>query len=400
MGLQGKAALVGVADYKNVRKYTGKRKFYLEQWAELTQMALADAGLSKDDIDGICCSSIPESDLFAPATVAEYLGLKVNFAEMVDLGGASSVSMIWRAAAAIELGICEAVVCAAPGIPIPSNPDRGPRDPNRFYGSTSANWGSPQTEFDVPYGNVAQNVGYALIAQRYADAYGYDERALAKIAADQRTNAQGNSKAVFHGQPITIDDVLQSKMVADPLHVLEIVMPCAGGSACIVVSERLARKCKHRPVYVTGCGEHLTTRSVTYAEDMTVSPVGPAAASAFGMAGKKPTDIDVLQAYDCYTITVLLTMEDAGFCAKGEGLSFVNAHSLTFDGSFPVNTHGGQLGAGQAAGMAGGMSQPVEGVRQIMGRADGRQVKDCNTALITGTGGIMSEQSVIILEGA
>ena len=91
MGLQGKAALVGVADYKNVRKYTGKRKFYLEQWAELTQMALADAGLSKDDIDGICCSSIPESDLFAPATVAEYLGLKVNFAEMVDLGGASSV---------------------------------------------------------------------------------------------------------------------------------------------------------------------------------------------------------------------------------------------------------------------------------------------------------------------
>ena len=184
MGLQGKAALVGVADYKNVRKYTGKRKFYLEQWAELTQMALADAGLSKDDIDGICCSSIPESDLFAPATVAEYLGLKVNFAEMVDLGGASSVSMIWRAAAAIELGICEAVVCAAPGIPIPSNPDRGPRDPNRFYGSTSANWGSPQTEFDVPYGNVAQNVGYALIAQRYADAYGYDERALAKIADD------------------------------------------------------------------------------------------------------------------------------------------------------------------------------------------------------------------------
>lgn len=400
MGLQGRAAITGVADFKNERKYTGKRKFYTEQWAELTQLAIADAGLSKNDIDGLCCASIPESSMFAPATIAEYLGLRVNFAEMVDLGGASSVGMIWRAAAAIELGICEAVVCAAPGLPIPSNPNPPPRDPTRLFGSVSANWGSPQTEFDVPYGNVAQNAGYALIAQRYAATYGYDERALAKIAADQRTNAQGNPKAVFYGQPITIDDVLQSKMIADPLHILEIVMPCAGGSAVVVVSDRLAKKCRHRPAYITGCGEHLTTRSVTYADDMTVSPVGPAAASAFRMSGKSPEDIDVLEAYDCYTITVLLTIEDSGFCNKGEGIAFVNENGLTHDGSFPVNTHGGQLGAGQAAGMAGGMSQPVEGVRQIMGRAEGRQVRNCNTALITGTGGIMSEQSAIILEGA
>ena len=308
--------------------------------------------------------------------------------------------MIWRAAAAIELGICEAVVCAAPGLPIPSNPNQKPRDPTRLFGSVSASWGSPQTEFDVPYGNVAQNAGYALIAQRYAATYGYDERALAKIAADQRSNAQGNPNAVFFGQPITIDDVLQSKVIADPLHVLEIVMPCAGGSAVVVVSDRLAKKCRHRPVYVTGCGERLTTRSVTYADDMTVSPVGPASKSAFQMAGKTPKDVDVLEAYDCYTITVLLTIEDSGFCEKGEGTRFVNENDLTFSGSFPVNTHGGQLGAGQAAGMAGGMSQPVEGVRQIMGRAEGRQVADCNTALVTGTGGIMSEQSAIILEGA
>ncbi|MDA0788010.1 MAG: thiolase family protein [Proteobacteria bacterium] len=400
MGLQGRAAITGVADFKNERKYTGKRKFYTEQWAELTQLAITDAGLSKQDIDGLCCASIPESSMFAPATIAEYLGLRVNFAEMVDLGGASSVSMIWRAAAAIELGLCEAVVCAAPGLPIPSNPNPPRRDPTRLFGSVSANWGSPQTEFDVPYGNVAQNAGYALIAQRYAATYGYDERALAKIAADQRTNAQGNPNAVFYGQPITIDDVLQSKMIADPLHILEIVMPCAGGCAVVVVSDRLAKKCRHRPVHITGCGEHLTTRSVTYAEDMTVTPVGPAAASAFRMSGKSPRDIDVLEAYDCYTITVLLTIEDSGFCNKGEGIAFVNENDLTFAGSFPVNTHGGQLGAGQAAGMAGGMSQPVEGVRQIMGRAEGRQVPHCDTALVTGTGGIMSEQSAIILEGA
>ena len=399
MGLNGTAAVVGVADYPNERKYAGPRKFFLEQWAELTHLALKDSGLQKSDIDGICCSSIPETSMFAPATIAEYLGLHVNFAETVDLGGASCVSMIWRAAAAIELGLCQAVVCAAPALPMPSSPNPRPFDPTRVYGSTSANWGSPQAEFDVPYGNVAQNAGYALIAQRYGAQYGYDERALAKIAADQRTNAQGNPNAVFYGQPIDVEDVLASRMIADPLHILEIVMPCAGGAAVIVASKELAAKCKNRPVYVTGCGEHLTTKSTTYAEDMTVTPVGPAAASAFGMSSKKPSDIDVLEAYDCYTITVLLTIEDSGFCAKGEGKQFVLDNNLTFAGDFPVNTHGGQLGAGQP-GLAGGMLQPVEAVRQVAGKADGRQVPDCDVALVTGTGGIMSEQSALVLEGA
>jgi acetyl-CoA C-acetyltransferase len=295
MGLKGEAVIVGVADYPNERRYTGKRKFYLEQWAELTHLALADAGLAKGDVDGICCSSIPETGMFAPATIAEYLGLHVNFAETVDLGGASSVSMIWRAAAAIELGICQAVVCAAPGLPMPSNPTPRQPDPTRVFGSTSANWGSPQAEFDVPYGNVAQNAGYALIAQRYGAEYGYDERALAKIAADQRTNAQGNPQAVFCGQPITIDDVLASKMIAEPLHILEIVMPCAGGSVVVVASRELAARCRHRSVAVTGFGERLTTKSTTYADDMTVTPVGPAAASAFAMSGKTCGDINVLK---------------------------------------------------------------------------------------------------------
>lgn len=399
MGLTGTAAIVGAADYKNERKYSGTRKFFLEQWAELTHDALQQAGLQKSDIDGLCCNSIPESPSFAPSTIAEYLGLHVNFAETVDLGGASPVGMIWRAAAAIEMGLCRAVVCGAPALPMPHNPNPKPFDHTRSFGSTSANWGAPQAEFDVPYGNVAQNAGYALIAQRYAATYGYDERALAKIAADQRTNAQGNDKAVFYGQPINIDDVLQSRMIADPLHILEIVMPCSGGSVVILANKELATRCQNRPVHVTGCGERLTTRSTTYAEDMTVTPVGPAAASAFAMSGKKPSDVDVLEAYDCYTITVMLTIEDSGFCNKGEGCAFINDNDLTFKGSFPVNTHGGQLGAGQA-GLAGGMSQPIEAVRQIMGIADGRQVPNCNTALVTGTGGIMSEQSAVILEGA
>ena len=399
MGLKGEAAIVGVADYKNERKYTGPRAFFLEQFADLTRLALADAGLKKEDLDGICCTSIRESSMFAPATLAEYMGLHCNFAECVDLGGASPVSMIWRAAAAIELGFCQAVVCGAPARPMPSNPNPPPRDDIRFFGSTSGNWGSPQAEFDIPYGNVAQNSGYALIAQRYASQYGYDERALAKIAADQRTNAQGNPDAAFYGQPITVDDVLCSPMIADPLHLLEIVMPVAGGSAVIVANKDLTMRSKNRPVYVTGFGERLTTKSTTYQEDMTQTPVGPAAKSAFSMAGKHPGDVDVVEPYDCYTITVLLTLEDSGFCGKGEGTDFVNEHDLTYKGNFPVNTHGGQLGAGQA-GLAGGMSQVIEGTRQVMGRADERQLTRCDTALVTGTGGIMSEQSAVILEGA
>lgn len=399
MGLKGNAAIVGVADYKNERKYTGPRAFFLEQYADLTRLALADAGLHASDIDGLCCNAIRETDMFAPATIAEYLGLHVNFAECVDLGGASPVGMIWRAAAAIELGICQAVICAAPARPIPSNPNPEVRDMRRFYGSTSANWGSPQAEFDVPYGNVAQNAGYALIAQRYAAEFGYDERALAKIAADQRTNAQANPDAAFYGQPITVDDVIASPVIADPLHLLEIVMPVAGGGAVLVVNKELAARSKNRPVYITGFGERLTTKSTTYQEDMTRTPVGPAAQSAFSMAGKKPADVDVVEPYDCYTITVLLTLEDSGFCGKGEGMQFVQEHDLTYKGDFPVNTHGGQLGAGQA-GLAGGMSQVIEGARQIMARADARQLAKCDTALVTGTGGIMSEQSAVLLEGA
>ncbi|NKB96940.1 MAG: thiolase family protein [Pseudomonadales bacterium] len=399
MGLRGDAAIVGVADYENERKYTGPRAFQIEQFADLTRLALEDAGLKKSDLDGICCTSVRETSMFAPATLAEYLGLHVNFAESVDLGGASPVGMIWRAAAAIELGICQAVVCGAPARPIPSNPTPHTKDSGRFFGSTSPNWGSPQAEFDIPYGNVAQNAGYALIAQRYASEYGYDERALAKIAADQRTNAQGNPKATFFGQPITIDDVIASPVIADPLHILEIVMPCAGGSAVIVANKALAAKSKNRPVYVTGFGERLTTKSTTYQEDMTQTPVGPASQSAFAMSGKKPSEVDVVEPYDCYTITVLLTLEDSGFCGKGEGMQFVNEHDLTYKGDFPVNTHGGQLGAGQA-GLAGGMSQVIEGARQIMDKAEARQLSTCDTALVTGTGGIMSEQSAIILEGA
>jgi len=398
MGLRGEAAIVGLAEYPHRRKYLGPRKFTLEQWAELTRMALDDAGLAASDINGLVCADIRETGMFTPATVVEYLGQPVNFADKIDLGGATAVGMIWRAAAAIELGICDVVVCALPSLPIPSHPLPQPVNPMVYFQSSSPNWGSPQAEFEIPYGNLAQNCGYAMIAQRYAAEYGYDPVAMAKLVSEQRWSAALNPNAAFHGAPVTIEEVLSSKLIADPLRMLEIVMPVAGGGAVVLASKAVAARCRHRPAFVTGFGEHLTIKTPTYARDMCHTPVGPASASAFSMAGVKPAAIDAAEIYDCYTITVLLTLEDAGFCGKGEGMNFIRNHDLTFTGDFPVNTHGGQLGMGQA-GAAGGMTQVVEAARQVMGRADARQVADCDTVYVSGTGGVMSEQSALILQG-
>jgi acetyl-CoA acetyltransferase len=334
-----------------------------------------------------------------PSTIAEYCGWSLSIAERLDLGGASSVGMVWRAAAAIELGLCEVVVCAATMQPRPAPPQADPVDPRRTFGASSNAWGSPQAEFDIPFGNLGQNCGYAMYAQRYHDQFGWDERSRAKIVADQRVSACANPDAVWFGHPVSVDDVLASPLIADPLHMLEIVMPCSGGAALIVTSAERAKRLPHRPVAIAGFGEHLTHKTPTYAPDLTSTPVGPAARRAFAMAGVSPGDVDMVELYDCYSITVMLTLEDSGFCGKGEGMEFVREHDLSNRGDFPCNTHGGQLGFGQA-GLAGGMSHVVEAVRQIQGRAGERQLADHDLAYVSGTGGIMSEQSTLVLRGA
>jgi acetyl-CoA acetyltransferase len=400
MGLQGNAAIVGFAEYNSERHFTGMPAMTLEQWADLAARALDDAGVDASEVNGlVCANDIRESSMFVPATIAEYCGWSVNFAERIDLGGATPVGMVWRAAAAIELGICDVVVCATTSRPRPEAPVPEPMDARLLWGASSGAWGSPQAEFEIPYGNVAQNCGFAMYAQRYHELFGWDERARAKIAADQRVSAAVNPSAVFYGKPITIDDVLASKVVATPLHMLEIVMPCFGGGAVVVTSRERAARTRHRPVFVTGCGEHLSHKTPTYTNDMSRTPVGPAADSAFAMAGIARSDVDMVQLYDCYTITVLLTIEDAGFCGKGEGMAFVRDHDLSYRGDFPCNTHGGQLGFGQP-GLAGGLSHVIEGVRQVQRRAGDRQLRKHDNAFVSGTGGVMSEQAALVLQGA
>ena len=400
MGLRGEAAIVGFAELPATKRPTGPLEFNLEQWARLAAATLSDAGLDASDVDGICTGHLQESQIFVPSTIVEYLGIRANFAELVDLGGASSAAMVWRAAAAIELGICSAVLCVVPATPLTPVSEAKPVDfgDMLYFGASSNRYGSPQAEFEIPYGNLGQNGPYGQVATLYAATYGYDERAMAKISVDQRVNANHTPGAIFSEVPLTVEDVLASPVIASPLHMLEIVMPVLGGAAVLVTNADLARRGRNRPVWVKGFGERVPYKTPTYAEDLLQTPMIKAAESAFGMAGLAPTDMDMVSIYDCYTITALLSLEDAGFCRKGEGQRFVADHDLTFRGDFPMNTAGGQLGYGQP-GTAGGMHHVCDATRQIMGRAAAAQVPDCHRAFVSGNGGILSEQTTLVLEG-
>ncbi len=397
-GLRGEAAIVGIAELPAERKQTRPPSFTLDQYASLAKMVIDDAGIDAALVNGLICHGLAESDMFAPATLAEYLGLPVNFGERVDLGGATSAGMVWRGAAAVELGLCDAVLAVVPGsATLPTSTRTTPATPS-WLGASSGKYGSPQAEFEIPYGNVGQNGPYAQIAQRYAALFGYDATALAKIAVDQRTNACAHPGAVFHGKPLTVDDVLDSPMIADPIHMLETVMRVQGGVGVLIANADIARRARHRPVWITGFGEHIAFKTATYARDLMTTPVARAAECAFAMAGLAPSDMNMVSLYDCYTITVLMTLEDAGFCGKGQGMQWVQQRDLTFAGDFPLNTAGGQLSFGQA-GMAGGMHHVVDAARQLMGRAGAAQVADCDRAFVSGTGGIMSEQVALVLGG-
>ncbi len=397
-GLRGEAAIVGIAELPAERRPTGPPRFTLDQYALLAKMVVEDAGIGAARVNGLITHGVAESAMFAPATLCEYLGLPLDFGERVDLGGATAAGMVWRAAAAVELGVCDAVLAVVPGSAnVPQSTRRAPATPN-WYGASSNNYGSPQAEFEIPYGNVGQNAPYAQIAQRYAAEYGYDAAAVAKIAVDQRTNACAHPGAVFHGTPLTVDDVLASPMIADPIHMLETVMRVHGGAGVLIANADIARRGRHRPVWITGFGEHIAFKTPTYAGDLLSTPIARAADRAFAMAGLDRTDVDVVSIYDCYTITVLMSLEDAGFCAKGKGMAWVSDHDLTYRGDFPLNTAGGQLSFGQA-GMAGGMHHVADAARQLMGRAGDAQVPDCHTAFVTGNGGIMSEQVALLMRG-
>jgi acetyl-CoA C-acetyltransferase len=383
MSLKGKAAAIGIAELKPWKE-APPEVTPLKLMGQLAAEALNDAGLEKKDLDGFLVG-MPFADpgMLYPASACEVLGINPRMLNVVDIGGATPAGMIWRAAAAIDAGMCQAVLCIV-------------ADLNKI-GDQKVPVVSVQREFESPYGNIGANCGYAMIAHRHMYEYGTKPEQMAKIAVDQRTNALKNPLATFNDKPLTIQDVLASRMIVDPLHIFEIVSPCSGGAAVIVASPEVAKRAKRPPIWLLGAGEYSNHASITYAPSLTDSPIKPAADLAFQMAGVERKDIDLVCPYDCYTITVLVTLEDAGFCKKGQGGPFVMEHDLSHAGDFPCNTHGGQLSFGQP-GLGGGMSHVTEAIRQLMGRGEGRQVKDATLAYVNGNGGIMSEQVSLILE--
>ena len=399
-----KAGLVGVSEYKPIKLAAmGASKLAtltgLEMCADLAVKALADAGLELSDVDGLSLGavySISESNAAVPITIAEYLGIRARFGDSVDLHGATPVGMVGRAAMAIQQGLANVVLCFAPGNAW--RPDSPEAESSARFGGSSYRPGSPQAEFEIPYGHLAQNALYAMITQRYAHVYGYDAEVVAKLVVHQRANACATPDAIFYGQPLTVDDVLKSKMVSTPIRKLEIVMPVFGGAAVVVAAEDVARRCSHRPVWITGYGEGLINKSPHYAADILEPAMAVAAPQAFAMAGLKPSDVDVAQIYDCYPITTLLALESAGFCERGQGINFIRDHDFRWHGDFPLNTNGGQLAFGQA-GLAGGLCHVTEGLKQISARPPGRQVTSCDVAFATGNGGVMGEQNALMLQG-
>lgn len=353
--------------------------------AGLARDAIADAGLDKDRIDGLLLTvPVFGYSAFFPSVVADNLGLSLGYFDVVELGGASSAGMIWRAAAAIEAGLCNHVLCVTADL------SGGETTPFGLLLPPGDN------EFEQPFGASPPNAGYAMIARRHMHEFGTRPEHLAKIAVSQRANALKTPGALFGDTPLTLDDVLGSKLIFDPLHLYEIVSPCTGGAAVIVSRRSEAPRNGHPHVALLGAGEAGSHTSITSRRDITTSWAKDSAARAFAMAGLAPERADFAQIYDCYTIAVLMFLEDLGFCAKGQGGAFVAERDMGFAGDFPCNTNGGQLSYGQA-GAAGGMTHVVEGVRQLMGRAGERQVRGASVGVVHGNGGVMSDQVTLIL---
>ncbi|RVV97073.1 thiolase family protein [Mesobaculum littorinae] len=373
------AAIVGAGSLAPQRRTEGAST--LGMLARAAKAALDDARMEKAEIDGLLVGpQVGETPQHVPATVSEYLGLQPVMSNVVDLGGASGPGMVWRAAAAIQAGMCETVLCV---IGNHRNPEP-PRSPNR----------NPIREFDVPFGASGANVSYALLKQAHMARYGTTDEDFALIAHWARANAQNCPEAIFHGSPASVDDVLASPMIASPLHLFEIVMPVAGAEAGIVTSAERARG--RQAAWLLGAGEKITHRAVSQAPDLTSGPLKPSMDRAFAQSGLGVERMSLLSLYDCYTIMVATTLEDAGLCTPGGFGEFMRAHDFGPAGDMPLNTHGGQLGYGQPD-LAGGMTHVTEAVRQLRGAATGRQIADPEFALVTGNGATMSEAVALVL---
>lgn len=351
--------------------------------AQASLRALADAGISPAEVDGLASTGL---GTLAPIEVGEYLGLRPRWIDSTAVGGASWEVMVAHAADAIEAGHAD-VVLVTYGSTARSDLRRGLRTAN-------LNWGSRgPLQWESPYGHTLI-AKYAMAARRHMYEFGTTIEQLAEVAVSARANAKDNPEAAYR-EPITIDEVLSGRMIADPFTKLHCCIRSDGGAAAVLVSASRARDLPGRPVYVLGTGENTSHMSTSQWPDLTTGPASVSGPLAFARAGIRPEDIDVAEIYDAFTYMLLMTLEDLGFCKKGEGGPFVADGRLRLGGELPTNTDGGGLSAchpGQR-----GLFLVVEAVRQLRGESGARQVPDAKLACVSGTGGWFCSSGTLIL---
>jgi len=380
--IRGKVAIVGAADTEvGVIPHMGATQLCIEAISR----CLDDAGITKDEVDGlITCNSFVEPILYHAEAIAEYLQITPKYCMSVANGGGTTFSILHHAAAAIVTGMCETVLIA-----MADNIRSGlTRDQAMTF---QASAGHP--EFEIPYGPTVPAF-YALIARAHMETYGTTPEQLAAVSVSARKNASLNPAAQMR-ERITVEDVLNSRMVADPLHLLDCSLVSDGGAAILLTSAERAKDFPHQPVYLLGAGEGHHHEHISQARSLTTSAAVESGRRAFEMAGLSPNDIDIAQIYDAFSSMVILQLEDLGFCEKGEGGAFVESGAIDLDGQLPVNTHGGLLSHCHP-GHPGSMFALTETVWQLRHQAGERQVPNAGVALVHGQGGIMSTHGTLI----
>ena len=333
--------------------------------------ALVDgAEISKDDIDGLCVASFtlaPDSAV----GLTQHLGLSPRWLDHIPMGGASAIVSLRRAARAVQAGDAEIVACIA-----------GDTNQIDSFRQGTASFSMFAQDAVYPYGAGGPNGSFAFLTNYYMRTYGAKAEDFGKLCVAQRTNALRNPNALFK-KPLTLEEYLGARLVADPLRLFDCVMPCAGADAFLVMSEDRARRLGLPHARLTGAIE----RHNAFPDDPVQHRGGWAMDRdhLYAAAGIGPADIDLIEVYDDYPVVCVFQIEDLGFCAKGEGPEFIRRHSFEANGSFPFNTSGGQLSVGQA-GAAGGTLGLVEAIRQVTGRAIGAQVENARHALVSGYG--------------
>jgi acetyl-CoA acetyltransferase len=372
------AAIVGVAE-SDLGLTPGKTVLQLQ--AQAARAALADAGLEMRDVDALFVAG---NWSWSPnLMLAEYLGIQPRYTDGTNIGGSSFEAHLGHALAGIQAGRFEVALITY------GSTQRSDQSRNRPVEHATL-----VEQFERPYGLPAPAGAYALAAMRHMYQYGTTSEQLAEIAVATRKWAVMNEKAMMR-TPITIEDVLNSRWISEPLHLLDCCLVTDGGGAVVVVAAHRARDARKTPVWVLGHGETHTHYGITNMPDLTVTGAVHTGRDAMAMAGVTHADIDVVEIYDSFTITVLLTLEALGFCKPGEGGPFVSSQHTAPGGPFPMNTNGGGLSYCHP-GMYG-IFLLIEATRQVRGECGSRQVPDAKIALAHGTGGVLSSSATIIL---